>query len=214
MWLIVDNLISLFGYELWLELLLLNWVVVKNWIVIVVENLLFWKMVLKQFIKLIQLSQNKCIRCVRAPGHALDHFWWMGDLTLRFLSENGEDPRPKHTKMRVYGALLLSKGAHSKRANARRYNSSARRPGQDNGNIVPCLGAWRQSCRGLMRSFWSVLLLFSLTFLLKHNWLCWNLNFPNGLKLEVTPFLVFGNFGKWSFVNMKDYKLGLQFIWA
>jgi len=113
LWLIVvDNLISWFGYELWLELLLLlNWVVVKNWIVVVVENLLFWKMVLKQFIKHIQLSQNECIRCVRAPGHALDHFWWMGDLTLRFLGENGEDPRPKHAKTRVYGVLHLSKGA-------------------------------------------------------------------------------------------------------
>jgi len=103
---VVDNLISLFGYELWLKLLL-NWVVEKNWILVVVQNLLFWKMVLKQFIKLIQLSWNECIRCVRVSGHALDHFWWMGDLTLRFLSENGNDLRPKHAKTCVYGALRL-----------------------------------------------------------------------------------------------------------
>ena len=104
---VVNNFISWFEYELWLKLLLLNWVVEKNWILVVVQNLLFSKLVLKQFIKLIQLSRNKCIRCVRVPSHALDQFLWMGDLTLRFLSENGDDPMPKHSKTRVYRALRL-----------------------------------------------------------------------------------------------------------
>ena len=104
---VVDNLISWFGYELWLKLLLSDWVVEKNWILVVVQNLLFWKMVLKQFIKLIQLSRNKCVRCVRVPGHALDHFLWMRDLTYQFLSENGNDPGPKLAKTRVYRVLRL-----------------------------------------------------------------------------------------------------------
>ena len=84
-------------------------------------------------------------------------------------------------------------GAHLQWASARRCAPGARRLEQDNGNVVPCLGAWGPSCRGPMRSFWNVLLLFLLTLLLKHNWLGRNLDFPNGLKLEVVSFSVFRN---------------------
>ena len=169
-------------------------VVEKNWILVVVQNLLFRKMLLKQFIKLVQLSRNECIRCVRAPDHALDYFWWMGDLTLRFLGENDEDPSRnmrKHafTERCACGRAL---GVHLQRASSRRCTSGARRPGQDNGNVVPCPGAWGQSCRGPMRPFEGVLLLFSLTFQLEQTWLYRNLDFLNGLKLVFVSFWFFG----------------------
>jgi len=106
-------------------------------------------------------------------------------------------------KVSAWGRAL---GAHNQRASARRCTSSARRPGQDNGNVVPCPGAWGQSCRGPMRSSWSVLFLFSLTFLLEHNWLCWNLDFPNGLKLVIVSFRFFGFCWKMNFCELK----GLQ----
>jgi len=97
-------------------------------------------------------------------------------------------------------------GAHLQRASARRCTSGARRPGQDNGNVVPCPGAWGQSCGGPMWSFWSVLLLFLLTFQLEQTWLYWNFDFLNGLKLVFVSFRFFGNYRKMEFYEQK----GLQ----
>ena len=165
---------------------------------------------------------NECIRCVRASGHVLDHFWWMGDLTLRFWAKMAKT-RGRNTQKRAlsgrcaWGRALGARfqkvsswgralGAHSQSASARRCTSSVRHLGQDNGNVVPCPGAWGQSCRGPMWSFCSVLLLFSLTFLLEHNWLCWNLDFPNGLKFVSVSFRFFGFCWKMNFCELK----GLQ----
>ena len=58
--------------------------------------------------------------------------------------------------------------------------------------VVPRSGAWGPSCRDSLRPFEGVLLLFSVTLLLEHNWLGRNLDFLNDLKLEIVPFLVFG----------------------
>ena len=90
-------------------------------------------------------------------------------------------------------------GAHLQRASARRSTSGARRQRQDNGNVVPCPGAWGQSCRGPMR-------LFSLTLQLEQTWRYRNLDFLNGLKLVFGSFRFFGNYRKIIFCELK----GLQ----
>ena len=166
-----------------------------------------WKPFLKQ-------SWNECVWRVRASGYAMDHFWRMRDLNIQFWGKNGENSWPKHAKMRVsqrcaWGRAL---GAHSQRASAGRYTPGARRPGQDNMLVVPRSGAWGQSCRDSLRPFEGVLLLFSLTLLLEHNWLGRNLDFINGLKLCRFWFSDF--VGKWTFVNKEDDMVSLQFIWT
>jgi len=74
------------------------------------------------------MSRNECIRCVRAPGHALDHFFMNGGLNPSILGENGEDPWPKHAKTRVVGALRLSQGAGLPLPEGWRLRQGARRP--------------------------------------------------------------------------------------
>jgi len=157
------------------------------------------------------MSRNECIRCVRAPGRALDHFWWMRDLTLRFWAKMAKTCG-RNTRKRAYrsAAPEVGRWAPTSRRSAPElallHLLGARRPGQDNGNAVPCPGAWGQSRRGPMRPFWGVLLLFSLTFLLEHIWLCWNLDFPNGLKPVNVSFQFFGFCRKVNFCELK----GLQ----
>jgi len=82
----------------------------------------------------------------------------------------------------------------------------ARRPEQGNMLVAPCSGAWGQSCRGPLRLFEGVLMMFSLTLLLEHNWLGRNLDFLNGLKLVIVSFRFFGNCWKMEFYEQK----GLQ----
>jgi len=103
---------------------------------VVVENLCFEKIAFKQFHNLFTCHENECIRCVRAPGHAFDHFLWMGDLTLRFLAKMAKT-RGRNTRKRALsrrcawgtalaahfqkvGAWGRAVSAHSHRASARR----------------------------------------------------------------------------------------------
>jgi len=111
----------------------------------------------------------------------------MGDLNIRFWGENGKNPWPKHAKTCVSERCALSGalGAHSREDSVGRCTSGARRPLQDNARVVLCSGARGKSCRDPMRPFEGVLLLFSFTLLLEHTWLGRNLDFLNGLKLDL-----------------------------
>jgi hypothetical protein len=59
--------------------------------------------------------------------------------------------------------------------------------------VAPCSGASGPVCRGPMRSFAGFLLLFKPILLLEHDWLGQNLDFPNGVKLEIVSFRFFKN---------------------
>ncbi|AES72227.1 hypothetical protein MTR_3g087460 [Medicago truncatula] len=69
------------------------------------------------------MPRNERVRRVRISGY-----------------QNWQKPAAETLENVRYGALRLSKGA-------RRCTSSARRLGQDNGNVVPCPSAWGWSCR-------------------------------------------------------------------
>jgi len=151
------------------------------------------------------MSWNECIQRVRASGCALDHFLRMGDLIIRFWDENGEIPWPKHAKTRVsercaWGGAL---GAHLQEASVGHCIPGTGRPDRNNGNVVSRSGAWGQACRGPMRPFGHVLLLFSFILLLEHTSLDRNLDFLNGLKLEIVTFSVFRIYRKMNFYEQR-----------
>ena len=148
---------------------------------------------------------NECIRRVRASCCALDHFWRLGDLTIRFWAKNGKNPWQKQAKTCVSErcAWIGALGAHLQEANARRCIPGASRPYRSNGNVVSRSGAWGQACRGPMRPFGHVLLLFSFILLLEDTWLGRNLDFLNGLKLEIVTFSVFEIYRKKNFCEQR-----------
>ena len=126
---------------------------------------------------------------------------WMRDLNKRFGGKIGENPWPKTHRKCVsrrcaWGRVL---GAHFQQARARRCTPSARRPNRDNTRVVPRSGAWRPTCRGPMRSFTCVILLFSLIFLMEHELLALTLKFliDKTLKLKRNRFSEI--IGKWTF---------------
>ena len=147
------------------------------------------------------MSRNGRIRCVEALGHAFDHFGRMGNLTNRFWGENGENPWPKHAKTRVsrcctWGRVL---GTHFQKASSRRCTLGSRRPVRNNCNVVSRSGVWGPTCRGPTHLFEHVLLLFSFILLLEHILLDRNLDFINGLELELMAFRFFRIYRKMNF---------------
>jgi len=66
--------------------------------------------------------------------------------------------------------------------------------------VVSHSGPWGPACRGHMRSFKCVLLLFSLIFLLEHDWLALTLKFLIDKKFELRRESVFENNRKMDFL--------------
>jgi len=115
-------------------------------------------------------------------------------------------PVAENTRKRAF------RGARLPLIEDQRWALHFRRPSRNNICVVSRPGAWGPTCRGPMRLFECVLLLFSLILLLEHILLIQTLDFLNGLKLELVAFSVFGNNRKNGlFVNKDDCMFGLRF---